>query len=111
MHDGVDFLRTQICVEFVQTGVARQRIEHLAGIGDVGDERANRRVVQRLRIQVQDAVAGVDQILHHMAPGLAAAAGKDDTLHAHSFWMEPVLRTGRVRRVRLEVILVDIPSG
>ena len=60
--------------------VARQRIEHLAGIRDVGDERADLRIVERLGVEVQHLVAGVDEILDDMPAGLAAAAGEHDAL-------------------------------
>ena len=72
-------------VELVQAHIARQRVEHLAGIGDVGDERAHLRIVERLRVEVQHLVAVVDQMLDDMAAGLAAAAGEHDALrHEHA---------------------------
>ena len=85
MHHRIDLLRPQIGVEFMQAGIARQRIEHLAGIGDVGDQCADCGIVERLGIEIENPIAAIDEILHDMAPGLAAATGEDHTLLAHSF--------------------------
>ena len=64
----------------LQPHVARQRIEHLAGIGDVGDERPHLWIVERLLVEVQHLVAVLDEIFDDMAAGLAAAAGEHDAL-------------------------------
>ena len=80
MHDGVDRLRPQRRVELVQAHIARQRVEHLAAVGDVGDQRADLRIVERLGVEVEHLVAALDQILDDMAAGLAAAAGEHDPL-------------------------------
>jgi hypothetical protein len=81
MHHGVDRLGAQIGVKFVQAGIMGERVEHLAGIGDVGDEGARLGVVQRLGVEVQDLVAVIEQNLQRMLACLAAAAGKYNSLH------------------------------
>ena len=80
MHHGVDRLRAQRRVELVQAHIAGQRVEHLAAVGDVGDQRAHLGVVERLGVEVQHLVALVDQILDDMPAGLAGAAGEHDSL-------------------------------
>jgi hypothetical protein len=58
-----------------------ERVEHLAGIGDVGDEGARLGIVQRLGVEVEDLVAVVQQDLQSVLARLAAAAGKDHSFH------------------------------
>ena len=81
MHHRVDLLGAQVGVEFVQAHIAGERVEHLAGIGDVGDQGAGLRIVQRLGVEVQHLVAAIEQDLQRMLARLAAAAGEDDALH------------------------------
>ena len=60
MHDRVDRLRAQSGSNSCRPGIAGERVEHLAGIGDVGDERAGLRIVERLGVEVEDLVAVLD---------------------------------------------------
>jgi hypothetical protein len=80
MDDGVDRLRSQHRVEFVQAHIAREGVEDLTRIRDVRDERAYLRIVERLQIKVQHLVAVVGQMLDHVAARLAAAASEHDAL-------------------------------
>ena len=80
MDDRVDRLGPQRRIELVQAHIARQGVEHLAAVGDVGDEGADLGVVERLRVDVEHLVPLVDEIFDDMAAGLAAAAGEHDPL-------------------------------
>ena len=49
MHDGVEGGDAGPGFEFVEAGVGGHRVEHLAGVGDVGDQVVDARVVERDR--------------------------------------------------------------
>jgi hypothetical protein len=51
--------------------VARERIEHLAAVADVRDQRVYARMVQRLEINIEDCVATIEQIRHDVTASLA----------------------------------------
>ena len=76
MDDRIDRLGPQRRVEFVQAHIARKCVEHLAAVGDVGDQRADLGIVERLGVDVQHLVALVDEVLNDMLSSLAATAGE-----------------------------------
>ena len=66
-------------VQLGEIGIAGQHVEHRARIGDVGGQGIDTRFVQRRQIDTDDMVAPVAQVATDMAPGLAGAAGEENT--------------------------------
>lgn len=65
--------------QLVEIGVARHDVEHLPGVGDVGDQIVDTRQLERNKIDVDDAVTFVAQIWNDVATRLAGATGKKDS--------------------------------
>jgi hypothetical protein len=61
------------------------RVEHLAAVGDIGDQRVDPGMVEALQIDIQDLVALIEQPGQRMPSRLAGAAGEENSLGHGSF--------------------------
>ena len=80
---------------------AAERLDRLAEVGQVRPEERRLRDARRDDIDVDDGVTVLDEVVHHGAARLAAAAGHHDPGHRHPsgqcLWLgKPVDRIGRV---------------
>ena len=80
MDDGIDLGRAPAGLIAIEAEMHGERVECLAAVGDIGDERVHARTVERLQIDIEDVMALGFEPGNHMASGLAGAAGEDDAL-------------------------------
>lgn len=80
MNNGIDGLRPQRRIEFVQACIAGQCVENLPAVGDIRDQCPNARIVEPLRVDIENLVAPFDEILDNMPSSFAAPAGEHDPL-------------------------------
>ena len=57
-----------------------QRVERLAVVGEVGDQRRDARQVERLQVDIEDGIAVGDQMRNGVPAGLAGSAGEHNAL-------------------------------
>ena len=101
MHDGIGGLRWRAVVVAVKTKMGGQGVENLAAVGDVGDQRVDAGMIERLEIKVQDRIALGQQIRHGVTAGLAGAAGEDDAFcHGKSLFSVRCSQISSVSRLR-----------
>ena len=81
-------------IEFVQSRIAGQRVEHLSAVGDIGDQRPNAGIVEPLGVDIEHLMAPLDEILDDMPSSFAAPAGEHNPLR------HPVLQNVRFFKVR-----------
>ncbi len=60
-----------------------ERVERLTAVSQVGDQRRDARIVERLEIDIEDVVAVGDEMRHGVTAGLAGSAGEHDALAGH----------------------------
>ena len=80
VDDRVEPARHLALVIAFETEMHGERVEHLARVGDVGDERVDTRAVERLQVHVQDVVALGLEPGHHVLSGLSGTTREDDAL-------------------------------
>ncbi len=83
MDDRVGRARRMAKLEAGKAGVRGQRVESLAAVGQVGDQRLHARQVERLQIDIEDGIAVGDEMRHGVAAGLARSPGEDDAFAGH----------------------------
>ena len=98
MNDGIDRGRALAGRKLVHAEMAGEGIEHLAAVGDVGNQIVDAFMFERDEIDVEDLVSLVGEIGDDVAPGLAGASGEDDTFaHVRNslmLFMQPLLPVG-----------------
>ncbi len=85
MHDRVGRARRTAIVEAGEVGMGGERVERLAVVGEVGDQRRHALEVERLQVDIEDGIAMSDQMGNGVAAGLAGSAGEHDALAGHGF--------------------------
>ena len=80
VHHRIGRGRHPALVIALEAMVHGERVEHLTGVRDVGDERVDAGTVQGLQVEVEDVIALGLEPGHHVLAGLAGAAGEDDAL-------------------------------
>ena len=70
-------------VEAGEVEMGGQRVERLAAVGEVGDQRGDAEAVERLQIDIEDGIAVSDEMGNGVPAGLAGSAGEHDALAGH----------------------------
>ena len=89
-------------VEAGEIGMGGERVERLAVVGEIGDQRGHAGQVERLQVDIEDGIAVGDQMRNGVAAGLAGSAGEYDALAGHGLSSSELLR--RLLRARGEKV-------
>ena len=83
MHHGIRRRRRPAGFETVEAEMRRQGVEGLAAVGQIGDQGADLRMIERLEVDVEKLVTLVHQMGQNMPAGLASSSGEYHALACH----------------------------
>src|ERR1700704_1637214 len=85
MHHGIRRRRRLSGFKTVEAEMGRQSVEGLAAVGQIGDQSANLRMIERFEVDVEKLVTLALQMGQNMPTGLAGSSGEYHALACHFF--------------------------